>query len=322
MAYQGDERKSIREKIHYLYTHIKEKIHYLCTHHKDGEEIKNLRESPCHGMIRIAFILAALAAFILCLIFIHRPAFQLLVWKNGIYIVGVSLSVDAIAFSTYFSIRTHLLYSSREADIQAFLNMLAWTKEHDDLKMKNAVYWLTLSEDYRRSSNVRYDSAIMSMVAGIFLVFSLIFAILLLKNLFLLFYIFSLFMISFAVIGQIWNMGYVIHKDFRDRLAIGRLLRGKNRFKYKCCRNIEGEKEGEVLLLPCRLSFMYSKNRKDPKGENGNYPIWWDQLICCIESNRTRVEEDEIYKKCKEWSKVDLGEATELSEDCFKSNPG
>jgi len=320
MAYQGDERKSIREKIHYLYTHIKEKKHYLCTHHKDGEEIKNLRESPCHGIIRIFFILAA---FILFSTSIFCTAFQLLVWKNGIYIVGVSLSVDAIAFSTYFSIRTHLLYSSREADIQAFLNMLAWTKEHDDLKMKSAVYWLTLSEDYRRSSNVRYDSAIMSMVAGIFLVSSLIFAILLLKNWFLYFYTASLFMISLAVIGQIWNMGYVIHKDFRDRLAIiGRLLRGTNRFKYKCCRNIEGEKEGEVLLLPCRLSFMYSKNRKDPKGENGNYPRWWDQLICCIESNKTRVEEDEIYKKCKEWSKVDLGEATELSEHCFKSNPG
>jgi len=311
MAYQGDERNSIREK-----------IHYLCTHNRDGTEIKDRRESPYHGMLWAAFILAALAAFILCLIFIHRPAFQLLIWKNGIYIVGVSLSVDAIAFSTYFSLRTHLLYSSREADIQAFLNMLAWTKEHDDLKMKNAVYWLTLSEDYRRSSNVRYDSAIMSMVAGIFLVLSLMFAILLLKILFLSFYILSLFMISLAVIGQIWNMGYVIHDDFRDCLAIGKPFRRTNCSKYKCLGNIEGKKDEKVLFLPCRLSFMYSKNRKDSKGENGNYPIWWDQLICCIESNRTRVEEDEIYKKCKEWSKVDLGEATELSEDCFKSNPG
>ena len=74
-------------------------------------------------------------------------------------IIATSLTFYAIGFSTNFSVKTTLLYDSRQADMNALHLAISSKEEGNETKGLMVRNWLIVSEDYRRLSRVRSHSA-------------------------------------------------------------------------------------------------------------------------------------------------------------------
>ena len=86
--------------------------------------------------------------------------------KNKRLIFPVFLSILALTFSVYFSLRTNLLYDSRSADVCVLQNAMLANAVGDEKIV--AVYrgvakeWLKVSEDYRLAARVRGKTLVIS----------------------------------------------------------------------------------------------------------------------------------------------------------------
>ncbi|MGC8563166.1 MAG: hypothetical protein ACP5NO_08275 [Thermoplasmata archaeon] len=237
--------------------------------------VRNEGRNSYSALIRL--IVISLLLLSILTIIVHYFYGRLL--SYSIALVSTSLSVDAIAFSAYLSLRTNLLYSSRQADMQAISFLKRCDATSTDFDRYMAKRWIIFSEEYRRNSNVRGHSALLLAYAGILFVVSLVLIILSRKTYWLIPYYLGLLFFSSSMIVHRRGIGYLPQKSIIDYISPGNLLRFFGLGKSP-----------DVLVLPPRFSFIYNA------GEG--FCAWWREFLYIIEhSNELSIIEDTQVEK-------------------------
>lgn len=147
--------------------------------------------------------------------------------SNKVVANTTALTIVAIGFSAYFSLRSNYLYNSRQADMQ----VLDWAIKaqsskvaEDDPARQMAKNWLKFSEDYRRASVTRGYSALTLIYSAASLLVSLFLAVAVSTPFWVAAYFFAVMLFVAAPAAHFVHLGYEKQSKILDSLGMNRFL--------------------------------------------------------------------------------------------------